>query len=385
MHCLHSVFEGFVDLSIYKQLGVRRVVNGIDHLTLLGGSVLPKEVMDAIIEANNYFVDMDELLTKSGEFVAKLLGAESAFVTSGAFAGLVLASSACMTRDDRELMERLPYTKGMRNEIIIQKGLRSEYDRAMTVPGARLVEVGDDKETTQKHMDEAINERTAAIHFLAPGGRKGTIPFEEIISIAKDHDVPVIVDAAGQVLPPENLKKYIAMGADLVCYGAKYFEGPNSAGILCGRKNLVAAAKLQTFVGFESQGIRAIGRGMKLDRQEVIGTIVALQRWLSMDHKARLQVQNRRINYLVNELNKLKGVEAKISGERMGIPISADVILDQEILDFKAQEVVEFLKNGDPSVWVGLREGIIVISADTFVEGDEEEIIKALKGVINRH
>ena len=138
MHCLHSVFEGFVDLSIYKQLGVRRVVNGIDHLTLLGGSVLPKEVMDAIIEANNYFVDMDELLTKSGEFVAKLLGAESAFVTSGAFAGLVLASSACMTRDDRELMERLPYTKGMRNEIIIQKGLRSEYDRAMTVPEGQI-------------------------------------------------------------------------------------------------------------------------------------------------------------------------------------------------------------------------------------------------------
>jgi L-seryl-tRNA(Ser) seleniumtransferase len=354
-------------------------------MTVLGGSVLPKEVMDAILEANRYFVDMAELQTKSGEFVAKLLGAESACVTSGAFAGLVLASSACMTREDRELMERLPNTMGMRNEIIIQKGLRTEYDRAMTVSGARLVEVGDEKESTQRDIEEAINERTAAIHFLAPGGRKGVVPFEEVISIAKDYDVPMIVDAAGQVLPPENLKKYVAMGADLVCYGAKYFDGPNSAGILCGRKDLVVAATLQTFVGFESQGIRAIGRGMKLDRQEVIGTIVALQRWLKMDHEARLQAQNMRIKELINELNTLKGVEAKISGERMGIPTSAYITLNQELTDLKPKEVVEILKNGDPSVWVNLREETIVISAETFVEGDEEEIIKALKGVLERH
>jgi L-seryl-tRNA(Ser) seleniumtransferase len=354
-------------------------------MTVLGGSVLPKEVLDAIIEANTYFVDMDELQTKSGEFVAELLGAESACVTSGTFAALVLASSACMTREDRELMERLPYTEGMRNEIIIQEGLRTKYDRAMTVPGARLVEIGDEKETTQKQIEEAINERTAAIHFLAPGGREGTVPFEEVISIAKDHDTPVIVDAAGQVLPPENLKRYVAMGADLVCYGAKYFDGPNSAGILCGRKDLVEAAKLQTFVCFESQSIRAIGRGMKLDRQEIIGTVVALQRWLTTDHKKRLQAQKMRIKGLVEELNKLKGVEAKISGERMGIPTSAYVTLNQELLGLTAQEVVEFLENGDPRVWVNLREEIIVISADTFVEGDEEEIIEALKRVLERH
>jgi D-glucosaminate-6-phosphate ammonia-lyase len=372
-------------LSIYKRLGVRRVVNGSGRLTVLGGSVLPKEVIDAMLEANTYFVDMDELQTKSGEFVAELLGAEGACVTSGAFAALVLASSACMTREDRGLMERLPDTEGMRNEIIIQKGLRTEYDRAMSVPGARLVEVGDAKETTQKHIEEAINERTAAIHFLAPGGRTGTVPFEGVISIAKDYDVPVIVDAAGQVLPPEDLKKYVAMGADLVCYGAKYFGGPNSAGILCGRKDLVAAAQLQTFVGFESQGIRAIGRGMKLDRQEVIGTVVALQRWLTMDHKARLNAQNMRIKDLVDELNELTGVEATISGERMGIPTSVYLTLNQELIDLTAQEVVKLLKNGDPRVWVTLHEDAIVISADTFVEGDEEEIIEALKRVLERH
>jgi uncharacterized pyridoxal phosphate-dependent enzyme len=371
-------------LSFYKQLGVRRVVNGRGHLTLLGGSVLPKEVLDAMSEANKYFVNFHELQETSGELVAKLLGAESAVVTSGTFAALVLAASACMTREDKGLMESLPYTEGMRNEIIIQKGLRTPYDRAMTVPGATLVEVGDAKGTLPKHIEEAINDRTAALHFLAPGGREGTIPLEEVLRIGNAHKVPVIVDAAGQSLPPENLKKYVAMKADLVCYGAKYFDGPNSAGILCGKKALVEAAKLQTFVRFESQSIRAIGRGMKLDRQEVMGTVVALQRWLTIDHKVRLQSQQIRIQGLVDELNKLRGVKAKIAGERMGIPTSAHVTLNQEKLGVKVNEVVEILKNGDPSVWVNLREETIVILADTFVEGDEERIIEALKRILEK-
>ncbi|UCH01448.1 MAG: aminotransferase class V-fold PLP-dependent enzyme, partial [Candidatus Bathyarchaeota archaeon] len=349
-------------MSIYTQLGVRRVVNGRGHLTLLGGSILPKEVIDAMIDANQCFVNLDELQEKSGELVAKLLGAESALVTSGAFAALVLASAACMTGDDKELIEKLPHTESMRNEIIIQKGLRTNYDRAMTVPGAKLLEVGDEKGTLLQHIEEAINDRTAAIHFLAPGGHEGTLSFEKILRLGKDQKVPVIVDAAGQALPPENLKKYVAMKADLVCYGAKYFDGPNSAGILCGNKALVEAAKLQMFVRFESQGIRNIGRGMKLDRQEIVATVVALQRWLTMDHKVRLQAQNKKILWLVNELNKLKGVTAKLGEERMEIPTSACVTLKQEKLGLKAKEVVELLKNGDPCVWTNLRGETIVIS-----------------------
>jgi D-glucosaminate-6-phosphate ammonia-lyase len=138
----------------------------------------------------------------------------------------------------------------------------------------------------------------------------------------------------------------------------------------------MAAAQLQTFVGFESQGIRAIGRGMKLDRQEVNGTVVALQRWLTMDHKARLNAQNMRIKDLVDELNKLTGVEATISGERMGIPTNAYVTLNQELIDVTAQEVVNLLKKGDPRVWMNLHEETIVISADTFVKGTKRKLLK---------
>jgi len=369
-------------LSVYKRLGVKRVVNARGRMTLLGGSVLPKEVLEAMAEANECFVDMEELQNKAGEVIANLLGAEDALVTAGAFSALVFAAAACMTRGDVKLMEKVPDTEGMRNEVIIQRGLRVTYDRAMTVAGARLIEVGDESGTLPRHIEEAVNEKTAAIHFLAPGGREGTVPLEEVIQIGKRHRVPVIIDAAAQVLPVENMRKYMAMGADLVCYGAKYFDGPNSAGILCGQKGLVDAAKLQTFVCFESRGIRAFGRGMKLDRQEIVGTVVALQRWMAMDHRARLQAQHEKIERLVAELNSLPGVKAVAAGERMGIATSAVVTLDQKLLGTTGREVAEVLKADNPSVWVGLSGEVIVIFSDTLVEGDEQRILKSLKRVL---
>jgi len=367
-------------LSIYEKIGVRRVVNARGRMTLLGGSVLPKEVLEAMIEANRCYVDMEELQNQAGKIIADLLGAEDAMVTSGAFSALVLATAACMTRKDVSLMEKIPFTEGMKNEVIIQRGLRVKYDRAITVAGAKFVEVGDENGTSPDDIEKAINEKTVAIHFLAPG-KENAVPLSEVLKIAKKHDLPVIVDAAGQVLPVENMRKYVSMGADLTCFGAKYFDGPNSAGILCGRKDLIEAAKLQTFICFESHNIRALGRGMKLDRQEIVATVVALQRWMSMDHKARLQEQHRRIERLIAELNKIPGINAELSGERMGITTSAHVKLDQKVLGLTSQEVVDALKNCDPSVWVGLRGETILINADTLVEGDEEVIVESFKKV----
>jgi len=371
-------------LSIYRQLGVRRVVNALGRMTLLGGSVLPKDVLEAMIEANECFVDMEELQNKAGKTIAQLLGAEDAFVTSGTFSALVLAAAACMTRGNVELMEKLPFTEGMRNEVIIQKGLRVKYDRAISVAGARLIEVGDEKGiSTVGHIENAISERTAAIHFLAPGGKEGTVSLEEVIRISRKHDVPVILDAAGQTYPPENMRKYVATGADLVCYGAKYFDGPNSAGILCGRRDLVEAAKLQTFVCFESRGIRGLGRGMKLDRQEIVGTVVALQRWLNMDHRERFRVQHERVRRIADGLVAIQGLKVSLVGERMGFFTGISIAFDREILGITAKEVAELLKAGDPSIWVRPGEESIFINADTLVEGDEERIVKALRRILS--
>ncbi|MDH5439745.1 MAG: aminotransferase class V-fold PLP-dependent enzyme [Candidatus Bathyarchaeota archaeon] len=371
-------------MSVYETLGVRRVVNARGRMTLLGGSVLPEEVLEAMREANRCYVDMEELQNKAGEVIANLLRAEDACVTAGAFSALVLATAACMTRNDPELMDKLPFTEGVRNEVIIQRGLRTKYDRSVTVGGAKLVEVGNEAGSVPADIEAAINEKTAAIHFLAPGGRENTVSLEEVLQIAKRHGLPVIVDAAGQTVPPENLRKYVAIGADLVCYGAKYFDGPNSAGILCGRKDLMEAAKLQTFVCFESTKTRAFGRGMKLDRQEIVGTVVALKRWMAMDHKARLQAQHEKIERLVTKLNKIPGVNAVVAGERLGITTSASIHLDQELLGLTSKEIVDTVKNYNPSIWIGLREEAIVVNADTLVDGDEQAILESLKKAITR-
>lgn len=371
-------------MGVYERLGVRRVVNARGRMTLLGGSVLPQEVLEAMVEANRCYVDMEELQNRAGEVIARLLGAEDACVTAGAFSALVLAAAAAITRGDVRLMEKLPDTEGMRNEVIIQRGLRLQYDRAMTVAGARLVEVGDEKGTLPSQIEDAISERTAAVHFFVSGRREGIVPLEEVLRVAKRRGVPVIVDAAAQVLPVENMRSYPAMGADLVCYGAKYFDGPNSAGVLCGRRDLVEAAKMQTFVGFESHGIRGLGRGMKLDRQEIVATVVALERWMTLDHRTRLQAQHERIERLIAELNGLPGVKAVASGERMGITTSAQVSLDQEAVGMTARQVAEALKAGDPSVWVWSSEEVLFLSGDTLVEGDEQVILDRLKEALSK-
>jgi L-seryl-tRNA(Ser) seleniumtransferase len=193
--------------------------------------------------------------------------------------------------------------------------------------------------------------------------------------------VPVIVDAAGQVLPVEKMRRYPSMGADMVCFGAKYFDGPNSAGVLCGRGDLVESAKLQTFICFESRGIRTLGRGMKLDRQEIIATVVALQRWMTMDHEARLKGQHERMKRLAAELNRILGIRTELAGERLGITTSVHVKLNPEVFGMPPREAVKALKNMDPEVWVGLKDETIVINADTLVEGDEDIIVSSFKQI----
>jgi len=269
----------------------------------------------------------------------------------------------------------------MKNEIIIQKVLRVKYDRCVTVPGARLIEVGDEAGTTPQQIEAAIGPKTAAIHYLAPG-RPGAVPLEEVLKIAKRHGVPVIVDAAGQVYPPENLKRYVAMGADLVCYGAKYFMAPNSSGLLVGRKDLVEAAALQGFISFETNNLRVIGRPMKLDRQEIVAVIVALREWMTMDHQARLAAIDKRVRRILEELKGIPGLTATPQPEGPGPASGVLVTLDQQRLKKTAAEVVKALRDGDPCVRVGLQDGRIWMRALTLVEGDEKIIGERFRAVL---
>lgn len=372
-------------MDIYEKLGIRRVVNAYGNLTLLGGSIIPPEALKAMDEANESFVDMQELHERAGQIVAETCGVEAAYVTSGAAAALILASAACMTGNDLAKMRQLPDTTGMKSEVIIQMGTRYSYDRCMEVPGAKFVEAGSPSKTISSDIEKAITNKTAAILYgMSASREKDVVPLEEVIRIAKKHGVPVIVDAAAEVYPLENFKKFVAMGADLVAFGGKYWGAPQASGILLGRKDLVQSAVRQGYIGFEHFQSRGLGRGMKVDRQSVIGLIVALQRWMKMDHDRALRASDRKVRSLVKELNAVRGVSAEPAVWRDGKAYQARVKFDEKALKMTLADVVKALKDGKPSVRVRVEDGgrAILVNTRTLLEGEERIVVRRIREVV---
>jgi L-seryl-tRNA(Ser) seleniumtransferase len=369
--------------SGYSELGLKRVVNATGHLTLLGGSILSPKVLTAMEEANQSYVDMGELLEKSGKVVAEVVGAEAALVTSGCFAALVLGAAAAMTGKDPGKISRLPDTVGMKNEFLIQKGMRYPYDRCATVPGGKLIEVGDAAKTTARQIEAAIGSRTTGIlYFARMDGAAGIVPLAEVIAVSRRKGVVVLVDAAAEVYPLERMTGFVKCGADLVCFGAKYFGSVSSTGLLCGRKELVEAAALNNFVAFESEDNRAIGRGYKVDRQEVVATVVALREWFTMNHEARFQVQEERIAVVAKALDGLPNVKAERVWERNGPWMRLRITLG-DALGTSVAGVSEKLKAGDPSVWVRAEGDALYVAVHTLREGEEKVVANRLYKVLS--
>jgi len=390
-------------MSSYKDLGVRRVVNGQFPITRLGGSVIPKPVLNAMEEATNNWCGIWELEDKVGKAIARICGAEAAHVTSGSFAALVLSAAACIAGKDPEKMRRLPDTSGMKNEIIIQRNLRGAhagepgmYDRAMEVPGGKFVEIGHEVWGARpEDLEAAFTEKTAAIHFMVPDypdSRKDILSLEQVIEMGHRHGVPIIVDAAGQTYPIELLSKFTRMGADLVCFAAKYVQGANSAGWVCGKKELIETVSLHSFIGQEAGSYdprpgfyRSIGRGYKLDRQEIVGTLAALQRWVAMDHqKERIDPALQKIENLKRSFSEIPGVtfspwpDTLVDGigyHQLGVQLYFKNKNPDEVA-----EITRNLRDGDPSVWVYYHGGkSIEINALYLAGGDEEIIAERIK------
>jgi uncharacterized pyridoxal phosphate-dependent enzyme len=370
-------------MGIYEELGVRPVLNAQGNRTLLGGGTPSASVRALMDEAEEYYVDLSELMDAVGARIADMLGVEAALVTSGCAAALAVGAAGIMTGTDVAKVERIPDTTGMKNEFLIQKQLRVKYDRCMTIPGGKLIEVGDIEETRPEHIEKAIGPRTAAIHYLAPGDRPGALPLEDVIDIAHSRGIPVIVDAAGQVYPTENLSKYARMGADLVAYGAKYFGAVNSSGILTGKREYVEAARMNSFIGFESTPVRSFSRTMKVDRQEVIAVYGALKEWLTMNHEDRFAAYEPRIMALKRDLSSLRSV--KLSEFPIDSPADGlQVTVDAQKAGKTADQVVKELHDGNPSIWVRHAEGedSFVFRMPTLKEGGEKVIAQRMKQIL---
>ncbi len=370
-----------IGTGIYESLGVRRVINGMGNVTLLGGSTLAPKVLAAMEEANGTFVDMEELLAKSGQAVAGILGAEAALVTCGCFSAMVMGAAAIMVGKDPDRIARLPDTSGLKNEFLIQKPTRYHYDRAVTVPGGKLLEVGGDRETTAAQLEAAIGARTAGVLYAARSeGNSGVLSLTDVVRIAKNKGVAVLVDAAAEIYPLDRMT-WVAgkSGADLVCFGAKYLGSANSTGIICGRKGLIEAVVAQGFISFETADTHTVGRGYKVDRQEIVGTLVALREWFAADHAARLAAQEQRVQTIMQGLAGLPHVKTERLWPRKGAWLQVRVTFDEAKIGKSAAAVVQALRAGDPSVRVRLEEGQIVIAVNNLKEGEDRIVVDRLR------
>lgn len=377
-----STTDNLLNNDIYTEFGIKRVINAMGHVTLLGGSMLSPAVQAAMDAANQSYAPIEEVLDKTGTTIANMLGTESAMVTSGCFAALVQGIAALMTGTDLEKIGQLPETGALKNEIILQKRQRYHYDRCISVPGGKMVEVGDEQGTTVEQLEAAIGPNTAGIlHYARGEVMDGVLQLADVVAVAKRKGTRVIVDAASEIYPIARMHYVAQSGADLVCFGAKYLGAQNSAGILCGTQELVQGAKLNSFVGYEAQRSRGMGRGYKLDRQEVIGVTVALREWLEMDHEERIQEQEERIATIITALADLSHIQTDLvwNPEREAwIQLQIDVAgADEE----KLKSICQELRNGDPSIWLrpSFDSNKIAVMVNTLQSGETEVVAERLR------
>ena len=367
---------------VYEKLGVRHVINANGNQTVLGGSTPPPQVQEAMDEASLHWVEMEELLEKTGEYISGVLGTEAAIVTSGCAAALTLSTAACIAGNDPDNIGRLPDTTGMKNEVLIQKKQRYGFDRCFTLAGGRLVEVGDESGCSPEQLAEAIGPKTAAIaYFLQPGSDSSVVSLEETVKVAHSLDVPVIADAASQIYPLEYFRNS-AQGADLVCFGAKYFGAPQSSGFVCGKKDLVDAVVAQGFIAYQNEGRRAWGRPMKLDRQEIVGVAVALDLWFSINHEDRILDYHRRMSDIQRGLAGIPNISTNVVQNQRFYESSLLVVIDPKA-GKTAQRVADELDAGNPRVWVGVQgDDTIIINAHVLNEGDQHIIAERLRDAL---
>ncbi len=365
--------------GIYKELGAKPVINAIGSVTMLGGSTPIPEVREAMAQADGAWMPLMELEEKAGDVIANMVNVPAAYITSGAGSALTLATAAAMAGDDDDKIQQLPNTAGMKNEILIQTRQRYWYDRCLELAGAKLVQFGSEEETTEQDLEQAIGPNTAAVHYYAveqdPDPK--ALSLEKTIEIAHARDVLVLVDAAGQIYPLDNFGKYIRMGADFQCIAAKYTGAPQSVGLALGTKEMIRKIGLQAFASYEGRRIRGIGRPQKVDRQEMVGAVAAVRRWMTMNHEERLADSEQKCQNVIAALAGIAGLKAELITNVIGHhAYGVNLKVDPAVAGMTVTDVVERLKEGDPPVWTRVRVGEDFITIHAFgMNPGEDKII----------
>ncbi|HWR49864.1 MAG TPA: aminotransferase class V-fold PLP-dependent enzyme [Bryobacteraceae bacterium] len=362
--------------DLFAELGVRTFINAAGTYTALTASLMPPEVADAWQYGTQHYVALTELQDKVGERIASMLGVESAMVTSGAAGALTIGTAACLTGSDPAAIKSLPDLTGLKSEVIIQKKHRFGYDHAVRATGVKLIEA-----ETAEDLERAVNPKTAMMLFLNAADPVGQIKLADFIALGKKHGIPTFLDAAADVPPVGNLSKYSKMGFDLVTFsGGKGLRGPQSSGLLLGRKDLIAAARLNT-----SPFGDTIARGMKVNKEEMLGMLVALELYLKKDHDAEWKEWQRRVRVIADAVRGLPSVQTEtFVPEIANQAPHLKIWWDQSTIPLAPPEAMKQLREGRPSIEACplTNPKQLVFGVWMMQPGDAEVVAKQVRAVL---
>ena len=390
--------------DIYGILGVKRRINAAGTLTRLGGALMAPEVLAAMAEAAQSSVDIAELQDAASARIAGLTGAEAGMVTTGAAAALTLATAACMTRWDVAKMAALPHAEDFAHEVLLPRTHRTQYAHAFQAAGARLVDIGHNDRGAGSgvrgleswEIEAAITSRTAAFAFAANPATIADLP--TVAAVCRPRGVPVIVDGAAQLPPKANLRRFIELGADLVAFsGGKAIGGPQASGLLIGRRDLVGAALVQqldmdvvpetwsppalidrqALTGVPHHGI---GRGFKAGKEEIVGLLVALERFASSDDRASNAALSARLAKVAASLDGAAVCCRLLPAEETGrVPV-----LELSVAD--ALGLSRRLLANDPPVHLSARHaarGILLVDPQVLRPEDDAVLAQAVRNAVS--
>lgn len=367
--------------NVYQRMGLARVVNASGRVTKLGVSTISDRVAEAAVAGARSYVVIDDLIDRAGKLIAAHTGAEDACPTSCASAAIAMSVAGLITKGKWTAVARMPDSTGMANEIVLQKGHSVDFGAPMPtmirLGGGVPVEVGTANEVHPEDIEEAITDKTVALLYVKSHHcvQKGMVGIEAMRDIAHRHDLPFMVDAAAE----EDFRKYIALGADLVCYsGAKALEATTS-GFVCGREDLIGYVKKQ---------YRGVGRAMKVGKEQIAGLLEALDQYDEIDHAAQAAANKEKADYLVEKIGSISGLKASVIQDEAGRAIwRCRVMLDPDAPNAGKDmvQVNDELRSGDPTIWARtefLNLGMIDFDPRPLVEGDEELIVRKLERIM---
>ncbi|MBI3909521.1 MAG: aminotransferase class V-fold PLP-dependent enzyme [Armatimonadetes bacterium] len=364
-------------MAIYDELGIPRVINGNATLTSLGGSVLAPGVAEAMAEAGTAFVDLVDLQRAVGAEIARLTHNEACYVSCGAAAGLTLVTAACIAGTDPEKRERLPFTEGLKNEVVVHGHTRVGYDFAIRMAGVRLVEIGSRAGTSPGELEAVLSPHTAAMFYFPRGAEeRGELPLEIAVEICHARGVPVIVDAAAQLPPKSNLWTFTQRGADAAIFsGGKGLRGPQSTGLVLGKQALIQAC------AFHGPPYPYIGRGMKVGKEELCGILAAVRWYLAQDEDAQSAFCERVVAEVAHAFEGRSDIRVRgIWPSEAGQPVPrAELDLDEAALGRTRDEILAALRSGTPAVDLARGAGAtILVNPQTLAPEEVTMIVQRL-------